>query len=484
VFRPRTVRARLTLWYTLVLAAPLIAFALVSYFIFSRTLHNRTDAFIRDALQVFARELLVEYRRFPAVATAAATTVQEVRFQDLDIVVLDDVGAVIALPTNPDEQSRPGHALPRDSATILSAIRAQSSAPARMTTISQNGTDFRLLSQPLLLDQRPYRLAGVYPLAEVQATLQRIRKLFLIAIPLLIASAATGGYFLAKRSLAPVTSMAARAAEIGAATLHERLPVAAADDLGALARVLNDLLDRLEASFAQQRRFMADASHELRTPAAIVRSEADVTLSRDHRTESEYRESMVVVQDAARRLTRIVDDIFLLARADAGHLVMQTTPVALDDVVHDTARAVRPIADRRSVRIELGELVDAPFIGDSDLLGRVLLNLLDNAIKHAPENGTVQVAMRLREPWFEISVIDDGMGIPAEFQPRVFDRFFRVDPARSRAENTATSGAGLGLAIARRISEMHGGQLDLVGSQPGRTEFRIRLPVHAAAALA
>ena len=476
-FGPRTVRARLTLWYTLVLTVPLIAFALVSYLIFSRTLYNRTDAFIRDGLQVFARELLVERRRLPSVADAAITTVEEIRFQDLDITILDDAGAVIAMGAGRGEEGRPRHALPVDSAAVLAAIRSHGGNQAWSITLHRDAVDYRLRTQPLDIDQRTYRLAGVHPLLEVQNTLQRIRKLFLIAIPLLIASAATGGYFLAKRSLAPVASMAARAAEIGATTLHERLPVVADDELSALARVLNDLLDRLEASFAQMRRFMADASHELRTPAAIVRTEADVTLARDHRSEVEYRESLSIVQDAARRLTRIVDDIFLLARADAGHLVMQSAPLALEDVVHDAARAVRPIADRRAVRVELGELIEAPFFGDADLLGRVLLNLLDNGIKHSPPDGLVEVDMSQRDGWFEITVVDDGPGIPPEFQGRVFDRFFRVDAARSRAETTITSGAGLGLAIARRITEMHTGSLDLVKSEPGHTEFRVRLPV-------
>jgi heavy metal sensor kinase len=300
--------------------------------------------------------------------------------------------------------------------------------------------------------------------------------MFAIAIPLLILSAATGGYVLAKRSLAPVSAMTSRAAAISATNLHERLPVSGGDELVGLARVVNDLLDRLENSFEQQRRFMQDASHELRTPAAILRAETDVTLSRAHRDEEEYRASISVMQDAARRLTRIVDDLFLLARADAGHLVMHREPLYLEELVHDAARGVRQVADQRGVRVALGDVIEAPFEGDADLLGRLLLNLLDNAIKYSPENGTVDVAMAQRHGRYEISVVDAGPGIPPDAQQRVFERFFRVDSVRSRSENGATSGAGLGLAIARRIAELHGGQLDLVESRSGRTEFRIALP--------
>ena len=475
-FTPTSVRARLTLWYTLVLSLPLAAFAIASYVVFARALHNRTDAFIGDALSVFGREAVAERRVIPEFFAAIHTTLSEVRFQDLDILVLDDAGRLLAMSA--PRRDDPAHAR-ADSSGVVSAIRAMGApAPsARQTaTLDQAAGSYRLVTLPHTIGDRAVTLAGVYPLREVEMTLERIREMFLIAIPLLIASAATGGWFLAKRSFAPVTAMATRAAEIGATTLHERLPVVADDELGALARVLNDLLDRLERSFAQQRRFMADASHELRTPAAAIRAEADVTLARAQRPEAEYRESMTVVQDAARRLGRIVDDIFLLARADAGHLVMRPAAVDLDEVVLGAVRAVQPIASQRRVRIELLDVVAAHITGDADLLGRVMLNLLDNAVKHAPADTAVEVRMSAPNGAYSVSVVDGGPGIPADATDRVFERFFRVDTARARAESSATSGAGLGLAIARRIAEMHQGTVELVSTRPGRTEFRVQLP--------
>jgi signal transduction histidine kinase len=240
--------------------------------------------------------------------------------------------------------------------------------------------------------------------------------------------------------------------------------------------VLNDLLDRLERSFEQQRRFMADASHELRTPTAIVRTESEVTLSRPHRTEGEYRASMNIVQDAARRLTRIVDDIFLLARADAGHLVMNTGPLYLDELVRDTVQSVRPIADGHGVRIDIIETAESPLVGDTDLLGRLVLNLLDNAIKYSPDGSAIEVALEARDNTYDLSVVDHGEGIPAEAAEQIFQRFYRVDTARSRHDRTLTSGAGLGLSICRRIAEMHDGTVILASSRPGRTEFRVSLP--------
>jgi len=224
---------------------------------------------------------------------------------------------------------------------------------------------------------------------------------------------------------------------------------------------------------------MADASHELRTPAAILRTESDVTLSRTHRSEAEYRASATIMSDAAKRLSRIVDDLFLLARADSGHLAKRDESIYLEELVHDVARAVRPVADQRSVRVELRDVVEAPFHGDSDLLGRLLLNLLDNAIKHSPEGGAVEIGMARNNGRYEIAVVDAGAGIPPEARDRIFERFFRLDSAQSASGKSGASGAGLGLAIARRIAEMHGGQLELAESRPGRTELRLTLPAAA-----
>lgn len=478
---PRSVRARLTLWYTIVLAVPLAVFAIGSYVVFARALYSRTDAFIGDALSVFAQEMTAERRAIPDLRTAIGVTLAEVRFQELDIIVYDASGDGRTFTARRDDAP---HDWRPDSAAVFAIAQRAVSATndQHVTTADLSRGPFRIFARLHRLGDYGVVIASVYPLHEVVSLLAQVRRLYLISIPLLIAIAAAGGWFLARRSFAPVTAMAARAAEIGASTLHERLPVAAEDELGALARVLNDLLDRLERSFEQQRRFMADASHELRTPAAALRAEADITLSRPSRSEAEYRESLTVVQDAARRLSRIVDDIFLLARADAGHLVMQKSAVQLDDVVVDSVRTVQSIAAGRDVQVELRDVVEARVDADADLLGRVLLNLLDNAVKHALNGSIVEVRMASARGSVTVSVVDSGPGIPPAAHGRVFERFYRIDAARSRAENTITSGAGLGLPIARRIAEMHGGHLELVESRPGRTEFRLRLPAGPAAA--
>ena len=469
---PSTIRVRLTLWYSLLLGAPLVAFAFLSYAAFSRALVSGTDRFIGEALGAFTRELGAERRAGLSLQQAMFTTVHEVRFRELHITIFDSTWRVVASAGPPDETP---DAL--DNELMAASLRAPGIAapPVMLTLPARNGAQ-RLHAQPLVADSQSFVVAGQYPLREAEQMMGSIRRMFGLAIPLLILMAAVSGWFLAKRSLAPVASMATYAAEISATNLHERLPVSGGDELVRLADVINDLLDRLQRSFEQQKRFMADASHELRTPTAIVRTEADVTLSRDHRGEAEYRESVTIMRDASHRMTRIVDDLFLLARADAGHLVLRAGPIYLEEVVDNAARSVRHIAERQGVSVVLGDLVEAPVQGDADLLGRLLLNLLDNAIKYSPNGGTIQVRLSRRGNEHQVSVTDQGPGIPPESRDRVFERFFRADEARVRDESGNTTGAGLGLAIARRIAVIHGGTLDLVESRPGHTEFRFAIP--------
>lgn len=473
---PSSLRARLTLWYSLFLGIPLVAFAIASYYIFGRAFDERTDRFIGDAVAAFSSEVTSERRSALTNDEAIRQALAEVRFRDLYLVVADTSGRRIAETLEPPEDPPP-HTWP--SADAIARISAEIANHNRSipwgVTFKAGERSYRLLWRMLVVHGQRYGIAGMYSLEMSDEMRSRIRRLFYLSIPLLVLAATSGGYMLAKRSLAPVAAMAERAAEISETNLQARLPIGGGAELVGLGRVVNDLLERLERSFEQQRRFMADASHELRTPVTIVRTESDVTLSREHREESEYRASTAIIQDAARRLTRIVEDLFLLARADSGHLVPKVEDVYLEEVVADAAQAVQPVADQRSVRVEVRNIVEAPFRGDADLLGRVLLNLLDNAIKHSPAGGVVEIGMASRNQHYQISVIDEGEGIPAEIRERIFERFFRSDVARAAVEQTTTSGAGLGLAIARKIAELHDGRLEVAESRPGRTELRLTL---------
>lgn len=473
---PESLRARLTLWYTIVLGLPLVAFAGASFLVLDRALLHRADGFLDETIGAFTTELQSEQREESTTKAAIDASLHDVQFRDVRLAVFDSTGALIA-SGSVDSSATYAVRHPVDLARVGAVLSTLPLGPRHTFSIGAGERAYRVTSEPSVIFGNRYAVIAAYPLHGNSETMEAVGTTYAIAIPLLLVIAAVGGYFLATRSLAPVATMSARAAEISSTNLNERLPVGdRRDELSSLAGVVNGLLERLEQAFVQQRRFMADASHELRTPVAVLRTEADVTLSRPTRTESEYRESVAVMRDSARRLGRIVDDLFLLARADAGHLPIRRGPLYLEEVIDESARAVRSLAQERGVRIDVMPLEDSPFSGDADLLGRLMLNLLDNAIKHSPDGATVTLTLRRvgREYW--IGVADQGPGIPDDAQSQIFDRFFRADKARSRDAATDTSGAGLGLAIARWIAEAHGGRLELVRSNASGSEFQVALP--------
>jgi heavy metal sensor kinase len=297
------------------------------------------------------------------------------------------------------------------------------------------------------------------------------------AVPAALALAAVGGFFLARKSLAPVAAMSARASQIGTENLDARLAVVnPRDELGRLAASFNDLLDRLNAAFSQQRQFMADASHELRTPLSVIRTAAGVTLSRSHRPEGEYREMVQTIGDQATRLTRIVEDMFTLARADMGRQPLRRTKFYVDELLSEVTRAALVLAGVKGISVDLTRPGEAPCEADEDLLRQMMLNLLDNAIKFTPTGGTVQVSLDRQNGSYHLTVSDSGSGIPLEAQPHIFRRFYRVDGARARDDSGCGSGAGLGLAIAHWIAEAHGGRLSLERSGEGGSTFLATFP--------
>jgi signal transduction histidine kinase len=270
--------------------------------------------------------------------------------------------------------------------------------------------------------------------------------------------------------------MSNQAGRIGAANLHERLTIRNEnDELGHLGKSFNELLNRLSASFDQQRRFMADASHELRTPVAILRGEAEVSLSRETRSQEEYRESLTIIRNEAGRLAQIVEDLFTLARADAGQHPLVRHEFYLDELVSEVIRSARALALDKDISLVGKTSGECVFVGDEELLRRMVMNLVSNAIKYTPRGGCVTVACDGTDGHYSLTVSDTGPGIPPALQGRIFDRFFRADVARSR-EAGDQGGAGLGLAIARWIAEAHRGSLELIRSDSTGSVFSAFLP--------
>lgn len=463
-----SVRTRLTLWYVGALAVVLTAFSVGVYSLLAHKLSGRLDAGLQTAAEGAARLLAHERDEGETDAEAARSAFDELYFPRQAVAVFDGAGRLLA--------EKP---LPDDLHARLPAGAWPSPGGTRFTTQPDaRGKRLRVAVLHLqVAGGSTFYIAVGQPLGDLTEEMELLREIFYAAIPAALVLAGAGGWFLAHQSLRPVVTMADAARRISAENLAERLPVAnPRDELGQLATTFNALLSRLDAAFEQQRGFMADASHELRTPLYVARTTGDVTLERPHRDEAEYREAVAMMVEQTRRLSRIVEDMFTLARADAGRRDLRPTEFYLDELLAETARAAQVIAARKGVRVACEAAPETPFSGDEDLLRQMLLNLLDNAIRHTPTDGAIMLALKRESGQLGVTITDTGGGIPADAQPHIFERFYRADKARSRAAAGTGSGAGLGLSIARWVAEAHGGALTLKHSSPAGTIFEITLP--------
>jgi heavy metal sensor kinase len=477
-----SLRARLSLWNGAVLSVFVVGLALVAYALLryaavsqvDRALHEQAEAIVRairgaEALNPFAPD------------AAIGATLSSFREHDSAISILDPSGnrvrTALVVPNDRLEREHAPLLLDgADSLRIDTALARHPGRPTAFTVLVRNG-EVRVRATRLILAHKSYSVVIVQSLAELNALFARVRVVAFTAFPVALLLAAAGGHLIARRGLVPVAEMSRQAARIGAANLHERLaPGRADDELGRLATTFNALLDRVDQAFSDQRRFMADASHELRTPVAIIRGEADVALSSDQRSPDEYREALGIIRDGSLRLSHTVNDLFLLARADAGQAPLRVVPFYLDELIVECARSVRSLANTSAFNVVVVPCDEVPYVGDEQLLARAIFNLIDNAIKHSSGNGTARLELRADDIWYRLTVSDTGPGIPQSAQPHIFDRFFRVDVSRSRSASLDGGGSGLGLSIARWIAETHAGWLELVCSSPEGTTFEMVLP--------
>src|SRR5215217_1549315 len=456
-----SVRTRLTLWYAGVLALSLGAFAVVIYYAAAAIFYERQDESLRSTVQTVASAYVEELEEQRSVTKASEVVLAELAFPSRYVEVADNSGKPIAWSGN-------------FSGNVIS-IPAPALVEARARGVSfVSVNDLRLAVVPLSSERNAGFAAVAEPLNVIDEGLRRLRSDFFTGVPLVLVLASAGGYFLARKNLSPIASMNRQTQQITAERLSSRLDVTnPRDELGGLATTINDLLARLESSFKEQQRFIADASHELRTPLAVLRGETEVALGKT-RTVEEYQQSLSLIQDEAERLSRIVEDLFILARQPINtRAALNKERVSLNAAVRDCARAAHVLASRKGVRLKLEN--DSPSItlnGDEELLRRMILNLLDNAVKYTPAGGEISLGLMRQNGNAEIVVRDTGIGIPEGAQPRVFDRFYRVDKARART----MGGAGLGLSIAQWIVEVHGGEINLASTPGHGSTFTIVLP--------
>jgi heavy metal sensor kinase len=344
----------------------------------------------------------------------------------------------------------------------------------RFETLVVQGAPLRFLSQSIEVAGRPYSVQVAAPLHEVQEGLRDLVWILLATTPLVLVIATMGGYWMSRRALAPVDAITLDAKAIGADNLSQRLAVPkTGDELQRLSETLNEMIGRLDEAFQRITRFTADASHELRTPLTLMRTTAELAL-RGELPQQEYRESLEQILAELERTSHLVENLLLIARADSGGAELRISDIDLTQTLQEACLQAAPLFHAKQIKFQ-SELPDRPIVvkGDAQALRRLFLILIDNAVKYTPSGGSVEVCACDANDTAVMTVTDTGIGIPLEDLPHIFERFYRVDKARSREQG----GVGLGLSIAHWIVEAHHGQIQ-VDSEAGRgTTFEVSFPI-------
>jgi heavy metal sensor kinase len=484
-----SVRLRLTLWYSAAAGVALLLMSAGAYFLIDRLFAGRSVFSLIETAGVVVGASGSD-------PTALARNVTLFGAPDRRLLLYSSDGRFLA-----ESQQTPFRGLvageifsiPYDHPMLTAAVRSSVTAARDpgsetgggegMTTLieSPGGQIVRLIRWPPPGTPEFSRQPPNAPILLVLGTTRDqqfvagiVRQALVVTLLVTLLLAVVPGYFLARRSMAPVSVMTKRAAEIGAENLSERLPVSdRGDELDQLAAVLNDLLDRLQRAFHRQRQFMASAAHELRTPVAVVRGEAELALSREERPTSEYREALESVRGEALRMSRAVDELLTLSRSESGQLRAKTAPMDLRQTIDETVRSLVLATGDGGMTIEVDLPAKMPFEGDPMLLQRVFSNLIENALKHGGPNTRVEISGGGTKSGYEIQVRDHGRGVPPEDVEHIFEPFFRSENGR---DVDGTAGTGLGLPIARASARLHGGDVTLVSSGPSGSTFRVTLP--------
>ncbi len=457
----RSVPARLTFWYLLTLGGALFVFAAFACVVRTRALYGELDA----GLEVRGHQLVDDLRPALLGLDVAGDLAANPRIGSVPVVVREVPGALLyrspALPALDWASERQLTEAAR-SRTAIVAARARDGAALHVLTLVVDRPGAESLSVQLAAPTAPV-------LAQLRDTLLFIAA----AIAFVLAVAGYGSLSTSRRALLPVDEIVARARHIQAHRLNERLDVKAeSEELARLVTTLNEMLDRIGDSVQAARRFAADASHELQTPLAAMRTAVELALTGDH-SEDDYRDMAGDLLVEITRVSTLVRDLRLLALAEAGQVVTAREHVNLAVLANECCEVARAIAEEKRIRLDFR--IDAqPIVEGSGLhLRRIVLNLAENAIRYSPEDSAVDVRVGVVDGQARITVRDQGCGIGAADLPHIFEPFYRADPARARE----TGGSGLGLAIADQVARAHGGRLE-VQSELGRgSVFTLWLPL-------
>jgi heavy metal sensor kinase len=452
---------RLTLWYLAIFALGQLVFGAGMWLILRHNIYDMVD----DDLETEVDDLIsfLESQK----ADAPLSKLQE---EVKATYSIEHSGDYFALYT---ENGEPIYRSTTLQANPAKPTRSERIKHPTMWTRTIDGHPIRFIRETFSVNQRTYLVLMGIPADDAIETLHLFQAYLFMFAPALFVLAAGLGYWMSRRALSPVDELVRTAREIGGTNLSSRLrKLNTGDELQRLSDTLNEMLDRIESAFLRVTQFTADASHELRTPVSLVRTEAELALRRP-RTENEYKESLRHILLEAERTTVLIEQLLSLARADSGRETLHMQSVNLSETLGSVAESWKQVAAIRDLHFSTSiDDRSAVVTGDETLLRRLLDILLDNAFKYTPSPGTVSLMLENRDDVAVITVQDSGVGIPHEEQSKIFERFYRIDKARSRAQG----GTGLGLAIAQWIVSQHRGLIKVESHPGGGSTFRVELP--------
>jgi len=456
-----SIGVRLMAWYIAIFALGEILFGASMWFILRNNLYDLVDDQLESQME--------DVKTFLQSQSVGASTGQ-LREELSGTYTIAHTGDFLQITTETGDIIFRSNFLQTHPSLLLPFNRIDSLA---IQSRSVDGKHFRFAFEKLNLEGRIYTVTMGATADDAVETLELFRSSLLMFAPLLLIVAAGVGYWMSRRALAPVDGLVRTARNISGTNLSSRLEkLETGDELQRLSDTLNEMLGRIESAFLRVTQFTADASHELRTPVSLIRTEAELALRRS-RNEGEYRESLLHILEESERTTLLIEQLLELARADSGHESVDLHPFDLRQTLRNVAEGWRQVAEIRSLQFSSVICEETMYVlGDQTLLRRLADILLDNAFKYTPSPGSVKLVLTQTEENAVISVQDSGVGIAQEERGKIFDRFYRLDKSRNRLQG----GAGLGLAIAKWIVSQHHGSI-LVESNPGEgATFRVELP--------
>ena len=445
----KSIRTRLTLWYLVFIVVLLLIFSSVAYFMLDYNLYQNLDSSLQT------------------LSNAVITSGTPLKSNEV-LVVFSSSGALVE----------------QDGTVAVNTTKLSGYVKQTLTgkitylntsTTGNEGIRLYAVPVPNVFSNQVYVVIVGQTTTEISGVLHTFIYVIVFAMVGVILLAGLGGLFLAERALKPVQQITKTAQNIEGSDLSQRIDVKTDDELGRLAATLNEMIGRLEESFNRQRQFTADASHELRTPLAIMQAEATLALSKE-RTSDDYRKSLETISQESDYMSSVISKLLFLARSDAGKEQLNFEGVELKELITGLSANIEALAQDKGIKFAVDAKEELTVNGDKVKLRQLFINILENAVRYTPADGRISVSLVKQESNAVVSISDTGIGIPPEHLPHIFERFYRVDKARTRADG----GVGLGLAIAKIIAESHKGTIAVTSEVGKGTTFTISLPLENA----